>query len=67
VDLARIAEKVLELIASHGEEQSDDLSQVEAEVQTTVQRVGARAIEVHWEPRRLGYEGPSRLGLLPKN
>jgi hypothetical protein len=54
VGLTRIAEKALELIASEGVELSDDLSQVEAEVQATVQRVGARAIEVHWEPRRRG-------------
>jgi hypothetical protein len=60
MDLTTAAENVLALLAAEGTNLSDDLNEVERLVRETVQRVGAKAIEIQLTGKSLGYEGSSR-------
>jgi len=60
MELNTVARDVLALIQSEGLAVSDDLTALELLVRQTVQRVGARAIELHLAGKPLGYDGASR-------
>src|SRR5436305_13415326 len=60
MDWNEVAREVLGLIAASGVAVSEDVHQAEQVIWEQVLRVGARALEMHLEGRRLGYEGSSR-------
>jgi hypothetical protein len=60
VDPTEISETVLEFCAADGIFLTDDLTQVEASVLSTMRRIGAKVIELQLARHKLGYEGASR-------
>jgi hypothetical protein len=60
MELNTVAQDVLALLQSEGLALSDDLTALEQLVRQTVQRVGARAMELHLAGKPLGYDGASR-------
>jgi hypothetical protein len=60
VDDTQIAKQVLAFLAADGVFLGSDLAQVEAAVLTHVRRIGARVVELHLGPRKLGYAGAGR-------
>ena|SRR5579871_3154415 len=60
MDVTTAARGVLDLMGGEGVVLSDDLNEVEAKVREAVLRVGARAVELQLEGKKLGYEGSSR-------
>ncbi len=60
MDLTTAAKDVLALMNAEGAKLSDDLTEIECLVRETVQRIGARAIEIQLEGKSLGYEGSGR-------
>jgi len=60
MDLTTIAQEVLQFLASEGVALSEDLEQAEQVLREQVTRIGAEALRVHLDSRRLGYEGSTR-------
>ena len=55
-----LAQEVLAYLAGEGIELSEDLGEAEKALRDRLMGVGARALELHVEGRKLGYEGASR-------
>ena len=60
MDLTRIAQEVLGYLAAEGIELSDDLGATEEVLRDQLLRIGASALELHLNQRKLGYQGPHR-------
>ena len=56
MDGTTIAQDVLTYWAAEGIELSADIGEAEAVLQAQVRRIGARALELHLQGRKLGYE-----------
>jgi hypothetical protein len=67
VDLTGIAQDVLGFLMTEGINLSDDLGQAESVLQEQIRRIGARALELHLQQHKLGYEGSSRACLCGQN
>jgi len=67
MDGTTIAQEVLAYLAVEGIELSEDIGKAEAVLQAQVRRIGARALELHLQGRKLGYEGSSRACSCKQN
>ena len=61
MDGTTIAQEVLAYLVQEGVKLSDDLGEAEAALREPLLRIGARALRLHLEGRKLGYEGSSRV------
>ncbi len=60
MDGTTLAQEVLAYLATEGIELSEDLGEAETVLRDRLMAVGARALELHLQGRKLGYEGSSR-------
>jgi len=60
MDGTTLAQEVLAYLVGEGIELSEDLGEAETVLRDRLMAVGARALELHLEGRKLGYEGSSR-------
>ena len=61
MDGTTIAQEVLAYLVQEGVELSEDLGEAEAVLREELLKIGARALGLHLEGRKLGYEGSSRV------
>ena len=60
MDATTIAQEVLGHLAAEGIELSDDLGAAAEVLRDQMLRIGTRALELHLNQRKLGYQGPHR-------
>ena len=61
MDVTTIAQEVLAYLVQEGVRLSDDLGEAEAVLREEALKIGGRALQLHLEGRKLGYEGSSRV------